>query len=270
LRLAFSTLGCPEWSLEQVVDAAVRYGYEAVEVRGLREHVDLRQSLPFQPQQRARTRGLFEDAGIAVCCLGTSASFADPQKRDASKEEARAYAEIAADLGCPMVRVFGGTPPAGQSSEETAQAVADSLAELAPFAQVCGVTLVLETHDSFSTGARVNDVLSRVNHPAVGALWDMHHPYRGGEAPAHTLDALGPFLRHAHVKDSRDGHYCLLGEGDVPVREMLGMLLANGSLSLPYLSLEWEKRWHPEIAQPEVAFPQYADTLRNYLTSYNQ
>jgi hypothetical protein len=29
--------------------------------------------------------------------------------------------------------------------------------------------------------------------------------------------------------------------------------------------VEWEKKWHPEIAEPEVAFPQYMHVLRSYL-----
>jgi hypothetical protein len=28
-----------------------------------------------------------------------------------------------------------------------------------------------------------------------------------------------------------------------------------------YLSLEWEKQWHPEIAEPEIALPQAVPLL---------
>jgi hypothetical protein len=28
---------------------------------------------------------------------------------------------------------------------------------------------------------------------------------------------------------------------------------------------EWEKRWHPEIEEPEVAFAQFADVAAEYL-----
>jgi hypothetical protein len=31
--------------------------------------------------------------------------------------------------------------------------------------------------------------------------------------------------------------------------------------------VEWEKRWHPEIEEPEVALPQYLDLLRAWLES---
>ncbi len=267
MKLAFTTLGCPSWTLDQVVRAAVEYGYQGVEVRGLGPHVDLRESPEFSASQRPNTRRRFEDAGLAICCLGASSSFANPDRVAGSINEASAYVELAAELGCPLVRVFGGTAPEGESQEEAAARVAGALSELAPFAREHRVTLVLETHDSFSTGAKVAGALRQVASDSVGALWDLHHPYRQGEAPEETYAELAPYLRHTHVKDSRDGAYCLLGEGDVPVREMI-RLLRRAPAQGPrpeWLSLEWEKRWHPEIADPEVAFPQYARTLKTYL-----
>ncbi|MCA1595518.1 MAG: sugar phosphate isomerase/epimerase, partial [Chloroflexi bacterium] len=74
---------------------------------------------------------------------------------------------------------------------------------------------------------------------------------------------LRPTLRHLHVKDGRDGRYTLMGEGDVPVEPMLDLAL-DGGYTGP-IAVEWEKRWHPEIADPEVALPQYAQKLSAYL-----
>jgi fatty-acyl-CoA synthase len=30
-----------------------------------------------------------------------------------------------------------------------------------------------------------------------------------------------------------------------------------------YVSVEWEKKWHPELADPEVALPQHLEWLRS-------
>ena len=32
-----------------------------------------------------------------------------------------------------------------------------------------------------------------------------------------------------------------------------------------YYSFEWEKKWHPDIEEPEIAIPQYAKVMREYL-----
>ena len=267
MRLAFSTLGCPAWSLDRIVRAAVEYGYDGVEIRGIQEHVDLRDSPYFSSSERQAVHRRFEDSGLSIRCLGSSASFANQDKRTEAAEEARAYIDIAADLGCPLVRVFGGSDPTGGPRRETVCAVVESLARLAPYAEERKVVLILETHDAFSTGQAVAEVLAGVDHPSIGALWDLHHPFREGEAPDMTESFLRPYLRHCHVKDSRDGQYTLLGEGDVPIKEMLTLISQRSipEVGHPWISLEWEKRWHPEIAEPEVALPQYASRLREYL-----
>ena len=33
-----------------------------------------------------------------------------------------------------------------------------------------------------------------------------------------------------------------------------------------YYGFEWEKAWHPEIEEPEVALPQYAEMMKRWLT----
>jgi sugar phosphate isomerase/epimerase len=32
-----------------------------------------------------------------------------------------------------------------------------------------------------------------------------------------------------------------------------------------WLSVEWEKRWHPDLAEPEVALPHFAKILRSWM-----
>ena len=55
----------------------------------------------------------------------------------------------------------------------------------------------------------------------------------------------------------------LLGDGEVPVRDMLALLSGGGYQG--WVSVEWEKRWHPEIAAPEVALPQHLAMLGGWL-----
>ena len=265
MKLAFSTLGCPEWNLDQIIAAARDSGYEGVEWRGYLAEMDLPKSAVFTPAARGETRQRFQDAGLEFACLGSSVRLADPAPDARRREKASftEYAELAQFLDCPMVRVFGGNLLSGTTREAALPLMAAFLQELGGIAAAHGVTAVLETHDDFSSGVHVADLLRQTDHPAVGALWDLHHPYREGEAPETTVQVLAPYLRHTHVKDSRDGRYTMMGEGDVPLAEMLGLLRAHRYDG--WISLEWEKRWHPEIAPPEEVFPQYARALRELL-----
>ena len=47
--------------------------------------------------------------------------------------------------------------------------------------------------------------------------------------------------------------YVLTGTGTVPVREIVKVLAGAGYKG--YYSFEWEKKWHPEIEDPEIAIP---------------
>lgn len=266
MKLGTSTLGCPDWTLAEILTHVKSFGYDGVELRGLGPDLDLTQSPAFaSPTAIAESRRAFVAAGLEICSVDTSASFTDRGNAPRAQEEARRGVDLAAALGAPLVRVFGGGVPQGATRADALGSLVENLHALGEYAATAGeVTIVLETHDAFSTGAQVAEALAQVDHPRIGALWDLHHPYRQGEAPETTWKALVPSLRHTHVKDSHPAHgYCLLGEGDIPIFEMLRLLKQGGYDG--WLSLEWEKRWHPNLAAPSVAFPQYAAKLREYL-----
>ena len=142
-----------------------------------------------------------------------------------------------------------------------------------PLAERLGVAIGVETHDAFSASSVVAELLAlvdpaAVDSGAVGAVWDSHHPHRMGETPAEVYANLGSRILLAQVKDARrkadgDWQLVLLGEGEVPVRDMLERLAAGGYPH--WISVEWEKRWHPEIEEPEVALPQHLELLTKWL-----
>lgn len=263
-KLAFSTLGCPAWSIQQVAEAARRDGYAGIELRLLDGEIvpaDL---------TAARRRDIKQALGdVEICCLDTSCRFAypDPAERARNRAEAERYLQMANDLGAPMIRVFGGNLADRQTLADGIANIADSLNQLASAAERAGVAMILETHDAMSAGRAVADVLALVPSRFVGACWDSHHPYRMGETTDQTYGLLEGRILHTHVKDARkqgDAWQLLpLGEGEVPVRDMLATLHRNNWSG--WVAVEWEKKWHPELAEPEVAFPHHARVLRQYM-----
>jgi sugar phosphate isomerase/epimerase len=257
LRLAFSTLACPAWSLERVVEAAARFGYEGVELR-LLDGETIEPGLDVAA--RGRVRSVLRDAGLPVVALDTSVRLADAAR---AADDLRSCLELAAGWGAPMVRVFGGEGSAGAG----AAAAADVLDSAASDAERLGVAIAVETHDRLSSAADVAALLARVGSPAVGAVWDLLHTHRAGEAPEAVAASLGRRLLHVHVKDGKrrpgDGaawDLVLLGHGEVPLARCLRAL--RDLRYRGWLSVEWEKRWHPEIEEPEVALPQHVAVLR--------
>ncbi|MEQ7126227.1 sugar phosphate isomerase/epimerase family protein [Actinopolymorpha sp. B11F2] len=271
MKLSFSTLGCPKYTLDEVVSTAKDNGYEGVEIRFLRGEVALENLEEFSPSGIRKTKAALDAAEVAVACLDTSVRFTSPDPAERAKQQnaALTYARMAAELGTSYIRVFGGAvPESSPEREETTKRIAEGLAEAAAAVKAEGITAVLETHDSFCTSTQVAELLSYAPNDDLAILWDVLHSYRTGESLEDTWRALGDRIRHVHLKDSSrysptEFNFELTGAGTMPIREFTALLQREGYEG--YLSFEWEKAWHPEIEEPEVAIPQYAAYMRPLL-----
>ena len=243
-RIAFSNLAAPKWTLERTVEAVHELRYDGLELRLLDgEPIDV-----LELDSRTRRAAASTLAGVRLACLDTSIELAGAFERALP-----AAIELAREWGTDMVRVFGGD----------VTDLDDVARRLEPLLEA-DVTVVLETHDHFASAARVAELLGLVGSPSLGAVWDLHHPTRVGESPAEVVRALGSAIRLVHVKDARrrgnEWELVPLGDGDVPVRESLDVLRAHDYGG--WLTVEWEKRWHPELAEPELALPHELQALR--------
>ena len=240
------------------------WGYAGVELRLIDgELIDP----AMRPGARAQVKRTLAAAGLPAVAVDTSIRLTgeDPGT------ELRQFLELASDWEAPLVRVFGGALPGdGPARRIQLEAAARVLEAAAPAAERLGVAIGVETHDAFSASAVVAELLALVGSASVGAVWDSHHPHRAGERAADVWANLGRRILLAQVKDARqdpareDGwQLVLLGDGEVPVRDMLALLSAGGYQG--WVSVEWEKRWHPEIAEPELALPQHLAVLGTWM-----
>jgi sugar phosphate isomerase/epimerase len=265
MKLAFVTLGCPAWTVPQIVENARSMGFDGVDLRGVAgEHIGPDEA----PESRARIRGLFAEAGVEPgCIMGYSAFTVDDEaKRRADAEGIVKLLGVARDIGCPMVRVFGGQL-GGVDRATGLRRVVACLRQVAAHAGRLGVRLALETHDDWCTGRDAMSVVEGVGSPALGVCWDLGNGHLLEPMRA-TFDAVKGSVIAVHVKDLRpDGagrmHSCLPGEGVIDLAGAVRLLRGIGYAG--YLSFEWEKKWEPAIAEPEVAFPHYVRVMRGRL-----
>jgi sugar phosphate isomerase/epimerase len=272
LPLGFSTLGCPKWTLTEILDFARSHDYVAVELRGLQKTMDLSQA-PELSREGGRldlTKQALRERGLRVSCLGASAQMheQDPTKRAAQLDEARRFIDLAEALRAPYVRVFGNNYVQGVPRDVMIAHIARGLRGLGDYARPKGVTVLIESHGDFTDSPTLLAILQQADSPAVALLWDAHHTFVSGqEAPEDTVLQVGRYIRHTHLKDSvpagTDRRYVLTGTGEVPVRRQIEALVKIGYRGV--YSFEWEKRWHPEIPEPEVAIAQFATVAGEYL-----
>ena len=265
MKLAFSTLGCPNWNLAQIIEVARRLGYDGVELRAVGGSLDLLSLPEFNAKGIAKTKGYFEDHGIEICCVDTSCTFhsLDEEERLAQVEQALAHAELAAELRSPLIRVFPDKIQPGAKREETRDYIAESLREIAQ-RMPAGVQVALETHGDYARSEAAAEIVTLADHPKVKLIWDVANSLAAGDSIAHAARTVEPYLAHIHLRDARpttdSEHWLpvLAGRGNVSFADTLAAVENYDG----YVSFEWEKYWHPEIEEPDVALPDFIDAIR--------
>jgi sugar phosphate isomerase/epimerase len=271
MKISFSTLACPDWTMPQIIKTAVDAGYDGIELRFVEGEDSLWKLAAFGGAQMAVTKNALGDHGLVIACVDTSCRFHSPdaKERDRWIEEGGRMADLAAELGAPAIRVFGDTIQPGANQESTRGWIAESVRKLADNTSQKGVEVWLETHGDFCTGGETAAILSESGSPYVGVVWDPVNSFiSADEKPIEGALLLGTAVRHVHVKDFQrtwDGfRYVLTGHGDFPLQDLRSALR-----QLPYdgfLSFEWEKKWHPELADAAIALPHFANWFRKNCT----
>ena len=270
--LSFSTLGCPDWPLEKILEVAVANNYKGIEIRGIQREMDLSKSPHFNSDASTKeTRKKFSDRNLKIVGLGSSAAMhhADGAERTKAMDEAKRFIEIADKVGCPYVRVFPNNFPKETAKEKTMEMMSAGLNDLAKFSRGTNVKVVMETHGDLIWSDDLVKVMDTVDAAQVGLVWDISNMWTvTKEDPKMVFGKLKKWIWHTHLKDiSLAGgkqQYTLFGEGDVPALEAIDMLEKNNYKG--YYSFEWEKMWHPEIAEPEVAIPHYAQVMKKHFS----
>lgn len=267
MKIAFSTLGCPDFSWSDIYSMAKDLGFNGIEIRGLGKDIFAVKAQPFTEGQLSQTVKKLSELRLEIPCLSSGCCLRHAEDFEKNYQEIVEYIDLASKLGTPYIRILADLEP--QPGEEVDdQVVLDALNRLVPVAEKNGVILLIETNGVYSDTRRLCNLLDAVASDAVAALWDIHHPYRfAGESPGKTIQNLGAYIKYVHVKDSivENGKikYRMMGEGDMPISDFM---LALRSINYDgYISLEWVKRWAADLSDAGIVFPHFANYMSQYL-----
>ncbi len=266
MKIAFSTLGCPDFTWDEILSTAKDLGFEGIEVRGMEENFNAFLSNPFDDKKIDKTVAKLKKLKIEIPCLSSNRAIKFPDKIDENAEYIKEYIDFAAKIGTPYIRILGDAK-ADVDGEVDDAVVIETLKKVTGYATERGVTLLVETNGVYGDTKRLCEMLSEVRSESVGALWDIHHPYRYfGEEPQTTIQNLGAFIKYVHIKDSiiDDGKtvYKMIGEGDLPIdfaMQSLRSINYDG-----FITLEWLKAYAPDLAEAGVVFPHFANFMSEY------
>jgi sugar phosphate isomerase/epimerase len=252
----FSSIGCPEKSLSEVLELADRHGLDFVEIRTLRMREDLPALLVEEHGDPSAVDEIFSRYQARPLIWGSSYKLVG--------NEGIAGLETAIPWLGPYkwLRVIDGGKFGQTLTDEEIERGARRMAWMNKQFESSGLMtrVIIETHDVFANPVECRRVMDATG-GNIDLLWDSHHTWRpGGFSPREAWGMLGPWTRHIHIKDSRGDKrnfkYALPGRGDFDLGELLAILKEKAYSGT--ISLEWEKRWHPELPPIEAAFEAYA------------
>ena len=278
--LSFSTLGCPDWTFPAIMEFAKKNNYQGIEVRGILRQMDLPKCLEFNsPAAISATLRQMQDHGLQFVDLGSSSELhhADPATRKDHLDHVRQFIDLAHELHCPYIRVFPNQLPKDQDRNATIELIIKGLIELGEHAHGSGVTVLMESHGEIVDSILLEQIMKGAEGPNTGMVWDIYNMWSiTKEPPAQVYGRLKKYIHHTHIKDGKTigGHmvngrmvdakeqYALLGQGESPIFDAIKLLYDDGYPG--FYSFEWEKLWHPEIADPEIALADYPKAMARF------
>ena len=251
MKLCFSTLGCCDRSIDAIVSLADGYNISAIEIRGVSGVMNNADIEIFSQKSISSTAALFERKRIAPIVLGTSCSFHNADKYDSAIAEGESSVKIAESLHIPYIRVFGNRYI--PSDKDCMARIISGLRHLCALSE--SVTVLLEIHGDFTTVETVSPIIEGMaSIKNFGLLWDIEHTHKVyGNDWDIFYTHFRQYIKHVHIKDYSDAskELTLIGKGSIPIAPIAQRMLLDEYDG--YFSLEWEKKWHPELPDIEEA-----------------
>lgn len=268
IKLGFSTLGCPDWRFSDIVSTAKDLQFNGFEVRGIANEICVPRIKAFDPQHIDATLAKLASSGLEIPMLTSGISVGI--KYDNPVEEAMGYIDLAQKLHSPFIRIIISNNP--QPEPIDWDMAVRQYTEICCYGEKKGVTPLIETNGVLSDTKEMLRFIEAIDSTNKGVLWDVHHPFRYfSEQPYETYRNIGCYVKYIHVKDSivleNSLHYRMMGYGDVPIYDALKLIIENGYNG--YVSLEWVKRWNPDLEGAGIVFAHFMSYMEFLLKSIN-
>lgn len=268
MKLSCSTLPFKDWSFPATVEFCKSHGISGLE---LRIALNDWSTLDLSDESIAEMRKILADNDMVITNLGSSIclrGYSDEQFNEFIK-----CAELAQKLDAPAIRFFLGNFIVNWDDEVASideAGIIEFLQKACDYGAERNVAIWIETHNEYSEGSTLRELLDKIDRPNCAIIWDIIHPLELGESIADTIQYIGGDIAHIHVKDGvpfddtnkANYKYTKLGDGVVPIHEIVKLLNETGFDG--FYSLEWENTWRAEIAhiQAEEIIPEFAEYMK--------
>ncbi len=274
MKIAFSNIACPSWSMPQLVEEARNMGALGVELRAFEAGDSNLASNPMD-MDPAEVRALFEPAGVVPVCLATGVRFDKPIlppvigrvlfNIEEGVEETKQFVEFAANARIPFVRVFGFQLPAGEPRMWGKRRVADRLALAAQTARNTDVRLVIENGGTYARAEDLLELVQRVDSQWLRVSYNTLVAAQAGDCPIEGIELLREHLSIVKIANTKDDVHSQLAQGDYPMDKVFKALCAAEYDG--WVVYEYPKLWCDELADdPKPILAGAIDTMYEWMS----
>ena len=245
------------YTLEQDLEAAGKAGFDAVEIWSRKLNAYL------ETHDAGELKALLDGYGLRVASLCPYGLIGFSDNREQLKAVERA-AEVAAAIDCPVLLVCADAPPDGMNRDLAYDTMAATARAYAERAAAHGVKIAIEPlgQHPFIPGPReALEVIERAGHGSLGLMVDFFHYYKSG-VPLDDIRAIPTeLLLIVHVDDCEDlppadltdQHRVYMGEGVLPLKEMMGVLREKGYAGALSVEIFREEYWEKDPVEISAA-----------------
>ncbi len=211
-----------EWDIPTIIEKCHATGFTGVELRTTHAH-GVENSL--SSDERATVKKLFADGGIDIVGLGSAFEYHsdDPVEVRENIEGTKAYCQLAADIGCPGVKVRpnGFQTEKGISESQTLEQIGKAVGECAAAAADVGVAIRVEVHGRGTQEPRhMRTIMDHADHENAYICWNSNF----GEVVDGSIEDNFELLKHkiglVHITEIYKSEY--------PWRDLFARLTASG------------------------------------------
>ncbi|MCD6361168.1 MAG: sugar phosphate isomerase/epimerase [Armatimonadetes bacterium] len=191
-----------DFTLDELIGIFHRTEIDGIEFRAEADHkhgIELERT----PEERAAIKDKCEAAGLPIACIATGCRFEslDDAERQAEIDRAKEYVDLAADVGCERIRVFGNAFPEGSDKDVVIENVGNALREIAEHAAPRGVDVNLEMHGHFSWWEYCLRAVEIADHRNVGIVYNCNYEEPEYGPICGFVDPVIDRIRHVHMHD---------------------------------------------------------------------
>ncbi len=233
----------PTMDLFGFVELAADLALDAVELTSYYFPPDVTPDYLHRLKQRAFALGL----DVSGTSVGNNFCMPPGPARDKQMELVRTWVDHAAELDAPVIRIFAGNVPRGDTEDVAVGRAIEGIRASLPYAAEKGVSLALENHGGITaTPAQLLKLVKAIDAANFGVNLDTGNFH--GEDPYAELAEIAPYAINVQVKTEINARG--KAKEDADLSREIGIL--RDARYSGYVVLEYEAREDPAIAVPKA------------------